>query len=474
MATAVDAPAASRSAADARYRAVSGWLDGVPEALDPRDPLPGDRRVDVAIAGGGLTGLWTAYCLAKADPRLSIVVCERDIVGYGASGRNGGFQSAGMAGEARVFSRYGGMDAVRRAERAFMDGIDWVGSVVAEEGIECGWHKGGALRIATSPTQAARVEAGVAGRRARGFTESDVWEISLDELQRRVRFHGAVSATYTPHCARIDPARLVRGLARVCERLGVVIHEQTPVTAVERGRLVCAQGTVQADVVIRATESFTRDLPGGRRRYLRLYSHMLQTEVLPPEVWDELGWANCEPIADQRYHFFYAQRTMDDRIAIGGRGTSYYAGDRIRDENDVNEAIMARVEQALRFHFPAARDAAIEHRWGGSFAAPRDWSMSVIYDPRTGMGHAGGFAGHGLTGTSIAGRTLADLVLGRASDLLALPWVGHEGRKWEPEPLRLVAANAISSILLSADAAEERTGRPARRVALVRRFMPGR
>jgi glycine/D-amino acid oxidase-like deaminating enzyme len=472
MAIATESP--TRSAIDQRYRQVSGWLDGVPEPLDPRAPLPGDAQVDVAIAGGGLTGLWTAYCLAKADPRLRIVICERDIVGYGASGRNGGFQSAGMAGEMRVFKQYGGMDNVRRAERAFMDGIDWVGGVVADEEIDCGWHKGGALRIATSPTQAARVQAGVAGRRERGFTDADVWEISLDELQQRVRFHGAVSATYTPHCARIDPARLTRGLARACERLGVTIHEQTPVTAIEQGRLVCQQGTVHADVVVRATEAFTRDLPGGKRRYMRVYSHMLQTEVLPDHVWAELGWDNCEPIADQRYHFFYAQRTMDNRIAIGGRGTSYYWGDRIDDANDHNEAIFARIDEALRFHFPAAKDAAIEHRWGGSFAAPRDWSMQVDFDRATGIAMAGGFAGHGLTGTSIAGRTLADMILDRESDLLTLPWVGHACRKWEPEPLRAIAAKTISGILLSADEAEQKSGEPAKRVRLVKRFMPGR
>ncbi len=463
-----------RSDTDRRYRARSGWLDGVPESLDPREPLPGDQQVDVAIAGGGLTGLWTAYCLAKGDPRLKIVVCERDIVGFGASGRNGGFLSAGMAGEARVFSKRGGMEAVRRAERAFIDGIDWVGDVIGEERIDCGYHKGGALRIATSPTQAARVEAGVAGRRERGFSDTDVWEISLAELHERVRFHGAVSATYTPHCARIDPARLVRGLAMACERLGVTIYEQTPVSVVEQGRLVCAQGVVHADVIVRATEAFTRDLPGGKRRYLRLYSHMLQTEVLPDDVWDELGWANCEPIADQRYHFFYAQRTMDNRIAVGGRGTSYRFADRIDEGDEANEAIFQRIEEALRVHFPAARAAQIEHRWGGSFAAPRDWSMSVDFDPRTGMAQAGGFSGHGLTGTSIAGRTLADLILRRESDLLSLPWVGHASRRWEPEPLRSIAATSISRILLSADTYEERTGRPAKRVKLVRRFMPGR
>ena len=366
------------------------------------------------------------------------------------------------------------MDGVRRAERAFMDGIDWVGAVIADEGIECGYHKGGALRVATSPTQAARLEAGIAGRRERGFTDADVWEIPLDELRDRVRFEGALRATFTPHCARIDPARLVRGLARACERLGVEILEQTPVSAIEPGRMICAQGDVRADVVLQATESYTRDLRGGRRRYMRLYSYMIQTEVLPASVWDELGWEGCEPIADQRYHFLYAQRTMDDRIAIGGRGTSYRFGDRIVEADESDPRIFARIEEALRRHFPAARDAVITHRWGGSFATPRDWSMEVAYDPGTGVGHAGGFAGHGLTGTSIAGRTLTDLILRRDSDLVTQPWVGHRARRWEPEPLRGIAARTVSSVLLSADAVEERTGQPARRVRLVRRFMPGR
>ena len=474
MAVAIAAPTLSRSALDQRYRGRSLWLAGVPDSLAPRAALPGDRQVDVAIAGGGLTGLWTAYCLAKGDPRLRIVVCERDIVGFGASGRNGGFLSAGIAGEARVYARTHGMDGVRRAERAFIDGIDWVGDVIAAEGIDCGYVKGGALRIATSPTQVARVAAGVEGRRARGFTDADVWELSLDELRQRVRFEGALAAMYTPHCARIDPAQLVRGLADACERLGVVIYEQTPVRLIERGHLVCQQGRVQAETIIAATEAFATQLPGERRRYLRIYSHMLATEPLSDAAWDELGWAGCEPIADQRYHFLYAQRTPDNRIAIGGRGTSYRFGNRIDEADEANERVFGRIEEALRVHFPAAHDAAITHRWGGSFAAPRDWSMGIEFDQTTGLGRAGGFAGHGLTGTSIAGRTLADLVLGRASDLLTHPWVGHHSPRWEPEPLRAIAARSIAGILWSADQHEERTGRPARRVGLVRRFLPGR
>ena len=472
MAIVIDTP--THSANDQRYRSRSLWLDGIPESLDPRDALPGDQQVDVAIIGGGLTGLWTAYCLAKGDPRLKIVVLERDIVGFGASGRSGGFLSAGIAGEARVYQRQHGIDGVRRAERAFIDGIDWVGAVIAEENIDCGYLKNGALRVATSVTQVARVEAGVAGRIERGFTDSDVWEISLEELERRVRFHGALSATFTPHCARIDPGLLVRGLGDACERLGVTIHEQTTVVKIEPRRVVCQQGAVQADIVIGATEAFTATLPGGRRRYLRVYSHMIATEPLADDVWNELGWQGCEPIADQRYHFMYAQRTYDNRIAIGGRGTSYRFGNRVDEADEQNDRIFARIEEALHFHFPAARDAGITHRWGGAFAVPRDWSMSVEYDPTTGLGWAGGFSGHGLTGASIAGRTIADLVLARDTDLLTLPWVGHHSRSWEPEPLRGIAARGIDRILWDADAHEQRTGQTAKRVRFVRRFMPGR
>ena len=457
-----------------RYRERSLWLDGALTEFAARPPLEGDRVVDVAIVGAGFTGLWTAYALTLRDPGLRVAVVEAETAGYGASGRNGGFVSAGIAGEARVYGRRQGPEGVVRAERAMIDGVDWIGAVVAAEAIDCGWVKGGSYRVATSGPQLERAKAGLTARRSRGFGANDVWFVTPAEIEAEVRIAGVLGGTYTPHCARIDPARLARGLAAVCEERGVVIHERSPATTIQPGVVTCGNGSVRAEVVVRATEAYTTRLPGERRRYLPLASHMLATERLSPETWAEIGWTGCAPVADQRYQFVYAQRTPDDRIALGGRGLAYRLGGAIRESDEVQPAIHRRLEQTLRRLFPAAAAVPVSHRWGGFFAAPRDWSMSVDFDRVSGLARAGGYSGHGLVASSLAGRTLADLITGTGSDLVHLPWVGHASRRWEPEPLRFVAARTIAAILAGADAAEDRTDRPARRARLVKRWLPGR
>jgi len=235
-----------------------------------------------------------------------------------------------------------------------------------------------------------------------------------------------------------------------------------------------AGATVRAGAVVLATESFTTRLAGHRRTYLPLYSHMIASEPLPAEVWDALGWAGRETIADQHHRFVYAQRTADDRIALGGHGVSYGLGSAMGEARDRSAAIRRRLEDDFRRLFPVAAGATITHHWGGPFAAPRDWSMSIEYDPRTGLGRAGGYSGHGLTASHLAGRTMADLILGRRSDLVELPWVGHRSPRWELEPLRFLGTRGIDALLGSADRYEDRRGRPARRVRLVERRLPGR
>lgn len=457
-----------------RYRERSLWLDGALAQFSPRPQLEGDREVDVAIVGAGFTGLWTAYALTQRDPSLRVAVVEAETAGYGASGRNGGFVSAGIAGEAHVYSRRHGHSGVIRAERAMIDGVGWIGDTVAAEAIDCGWVKGGAYRIATTAPQLERANAGLAAKRARGYRDDDAWFVTAAEIEAEVRVAGVLGGTYTPHCARIDPARLARGLAAACEKHGVVIHERSPALSIAPRLVTCPHGTLRTNVVVRATEAFTTRLPGERRSYLPLASHMLATEPLPDETWAEIGWAGCAPIADQRYQFVYAQRTPDGRIALGGRGLTYRLGGAIREADEVQPAIHDRLERALRRLFPAAAAAPVSHRWGCFFAAPRDWSMSVGLDRASGLGHAGGYSGHGLVASSLAGRTLADLITGTASDLVDLPWVGHTSRRWEPEPLRFFAARTIAAVVASADAVEDRTGRPARRARLVQRWLPGR
>jgi glycine/D-amino acid oxidase-like deaminating enzyme len=420
----------------------------------------------VAIVGAGFTGLWAAYYLKRYEPALRVTVIEREIAGYGPSGRNGGWAGSGIAGSPGAYRVAKGSDALRRAARETRDAVDEIGRVAQAEGIECGYRKAGTLMVASSEPQRARLP-------ARSDDPDDGERLLAPaEVEEFVRMQGVIGARFTPHAARVDPARLVRGLASACERLGVTILERTTARELGPGRVRCDGGTIRADTVLRATESYTTQLPGERLRYLPLYSLMVATEPLPNEVWAEIGWRDGLLIGDLHHLLFYAQRTADGRIAIGGRGAPYRLRRPISEDHERSPAVAARLTLALRRHFPAAREAAITHHWGGPLAVPRDWSMTVEFDKRTGFGWAGGYSGHGVVATNIAGRTLAELVLGRDSERVTLPWVHHRSRRWEPEPLRFLASNAIVRVLDSADHHEDRTGRPALRVRLLAPFLP--
>lgn len=449
------------------------WLDGVVGDLTPRERLSGDHTCDVAIVGAGFGGLWTAYYLKAADPSLRVTVVEAEIAGFGAAGRNGGFVSAGIAGSGGRYARRSGWDGVLRAEREVQRGVDEIGRVVSAEGIDCGYKKAGALTVATTEPQAQRLRARVEAKHRFGLGVDDVRLLTAEECAELVPgAEGVVAASFTPHCARVDPAKLARGLADACERLGVKIYEQSPAQHLGPRTVQCRNGRVLSDVVVRATESYTIRERAERRSFLPLYSLMIATEPLPQEIWDELGWPDGLGIGDIRHLYYYANRTIDGRIALGGRGAPYRLTNPISPENEQDAGVYERLCETLRDAFPAAAQARITHHWGGSLAVPRDWCMRTTYDRATGVGFVGAFGGHGVTAANISGRTMRDLILGESTDLTSLPWVGHHTRNWEPEPLRFIASRAITKALASSDAYEERTGKPAKRVRLVAPFLP--
>ncbi len=308
------------SAADleARYRSRSFWLDSIPEALKPRPALDEDIDVDVAIIGAGYTGLWTAYELMLRDPTLRIAVLESEIAGFGASGRNGGWCSALFAGSRDVTAKAHGRDAAVALQRALFATVDAVGAVAEAEHIEAHFHKGGTLELATAPIHAPRLQARVEEERAWGFGPEDVRWLDPSEAAARLNVAEGYGAVYTPHCARVHPARLVRGLAEAAERRGATIYEQTRVEEISPRRVGTAGGRVKADVVVRATEGYTAQLPQHRRTLAPLYSLMIATEPLPASFWDAVGWGGRETFSDGRHLIIYGQRTADDRIAFGG------------------------------------------------------------------------------------------------------------------------------------------------------------
>ncbi|MEU7573773.1 FAD-dependent oxidoreductase [Micromonospora sp. NPDC049240] len=455
-----------------RYQELSHWLSDLDEPLTPRPGLPGDTDADVAIVGAGYTGLWTAYYLARADPTLRVVVLEREIAGYGASGRNGGWCSALFPTSLPALARRHGPDRALAMQRAMHATVHEVGRVAATEGIDCDWRAGGTVVLARTGAQLDRARAEVAQAHAHGLTDDDLVLLDAAEATARCAADGVRGGTYTPHCATVQPAKLVRGLARAVERRGVRVFERTPVTALRPGAAVTPAGVVRAPVVVRATEGFTPGLPGHRRAVAPVYSLMVATAPLPAETWARIGLADRETFADHRHLIVYGQRTADGRLAFGGRGAPYHYGSRVRPGFDREPRVFAALRRTLGELFPAlGPDVPVTHAWGGPLGVARDWAASVGLDRRTGLAWAGGYVGDGVGTSNLAGRTLADLIRGEASDLTALPWVGHRSPRWEPEPLRWLAMNAGLKIMSSADATENRTHRPARRATLFNRFL---
>ena len=448
---------------------VSLWEATAPVERTSRPPLGGDCDVDVAIVGAGYTGLWTAYYLRRADPTLRVVVCERETVGFGASGRNGGWCSAFFAGSRAATEKRHGRDAVIAMQRAMFATLDEIEDVIGKEGIDCDWARGGSLNVATLPVHVHRLEQYLADHRSYGFGGDDWTWLDPAASRARIGCTPNLGAMATPHCAAIHPKKLALALGDVVDAAGATIYEDTHVATIESHRVVAKQGIIRAEVVVRATEAFTARFRDDalHRSLVPVYSLMIATEPLPESFWADAGLADRATFADARHMVIYGQRTADNRFAFGGRGAPYHSGSLLRPEFDSDPKVFAAIETTLRSLFPAM-EGAVTHQWGGAVAIPRDWYPSVGFDRATGLAWAGGYVGDGVATTNLAGRTLADLVLGRDTELTALPWVGHRSPLWEREPLRWAGINVGARLAASHDKAEA-SGRNAK----VRRRLAG-
>jgi glycine/D-amino acid oxidase-like deaminating enzyme len=425
------------------------WADlgGLPA---PRPALDGDREADVCIVGAGYTGLWTAYELLRADPSLAVVVLEREVAGFGASGRNGGWVLGDVSTGTRQRAA-AGEAAIAALERAAQETVDEVGAACAREGIDCDFVKGGSLTVAQTAPQLERLRAAPRGEL-----------LDLADAAARVRVAGLRGARYTPHCARVQPAKLARGLAAAIERHGATIHEGTPALDIAPRAVRTPYGSVRARWVVRATEGYTAALPGLARALLPLSSSMIVTEPLDAETWAQIGWEGRETLDDAAHAYIYAQRTADGRIAIGGRGRPYRFGSSTDRAGEIPDATVRQLRARLTRLFPMLGDVRLDGAWAGVFGVARDWAAAVHCDRDSGLCWAGGYAGEGVAAANLAARTLRDLILERDTELVRLPWVGHGARGWEPEPLRWLAVQTVYGAFRAADAIEDRTGRPSR------------
>ena len=437
------------------------WHDGQSHDWST-EHAPPTASVDYAIIGGGFSGLWTAYYLSLVQPQAVIGLFESRRVGFGASGRNGGWCSGFFPLTLDEMAEKVGRDAALDAYRESFRTLDEIEKVLKTESISCGWHRGGTVQSASTLLQANRLEQMVAAQHAHGLEPTDLTWIPKERVSDHLTLAETHGAVFSPHCATINPFALVLGLARVLRQRGICLWEDSQVWCVNKGIVHHSRGEVRAKMIIQATEGYSHALRNTRRRLAPLYSLMVATEPLDAPALSKIGWRNRATFNDGGRMIIYAQLTSDNRIAFGGRGAPYHFASRTKDRFDIDDDTHRLICASIARHFPAAADARITHRWGGPLGVSRDWMPSVVVDRAAGYSRIGGYAGDGVAATNLFARILVDRLVGHDSVAARLPFFGHQSRRWEVEPLRFIGINSLLRLSDSIDDYERRRGKPPR------------
>jgi glycine/D-amino acid oxidase-like deaminating enzyme len=444
------------------YSDVSFWLEDAGEPLAPRPALQRSSQVDVAILGAGYTGLWTAYYLLRSNPGLRVAVVEREIAGYGASGRNGGWCSPRFPVSAAAMTRGYGADAARAVLLALQSAVDEIRAVCEREAIDACFRACGTLTIARGAHQIPALMSSLAAYERLGLADRYSF-LSPQEVAERVRVTGVHGGLYTPDGASLHPGRLVRGLARAVEAHGGVIYEQTQVTEFHgsaRPSLVTEAGElIAAKAIVLAGEAYLTRLPNLRRALLPVYSLICLTEPLTTAQWRQIGWDQGENLSSTRNTVVYLTRTPDGRILFGSRGAPYAYASRISDAQDRHAETIEFIQRSLLEWFPSLAGIQFTHSWGGPVGMPMDWTPAVRFDPRTRIGFAGGYTGQGVSTSNLAGHMLAGMITGRATRFEALPFAQRRSPNWIPEPLRWLVVRYMQGAFQRIDEAAE-SGKP--------------
>ncbi|WP_129139975.1 NAD(P)/FAD-dependent oxidoreductase [Modicisalibacter coralii] len=425
------------------------WRASLDREFATRPSLRGRQKADVAIIGAGFTGLWTAYYLKTLDPQREVTVIEAERIGHGASGRNGGWVIGSLAGLER---HVGDLDRARRQDccRVLADNVDALGATLAREGIAADFHKGGAIYAAARYRDQLAIQRDyLAHLHELGHSETDCHWLSADELTRLARFRKPFGGIYQRQVATVHPLKLLHGLAETLERLGVILHEQSRAQHVDGGCVQTREGSVTAPMIVCATEGYAERLADFRRHVIPVHSLVIATEPLSEAQWQAVGLDDRPTFADASRLVNYGQRSADGRLIFGARG-SYSYGARPRHGQAIDPAAIDMRRDLLVDLFPALEGIRVDHGWGGSLGLSRNFRPHAIVDRDAGLATAGGYAGEGVAASHLFGRTLAEQILGHDSELTGMPWAFSRGghrqllKRWEPEPLRWLAAQAIT------------------------------
>jgi glycine/D-amino acid oxidase-like deaminating enzyme len=416
--------------------------------INYRKPISKNDSFDVVIIGAGFSGLWSAFHLKQFQPNLKIAVLEKEYVGFGASGRNGGWASAEYPTSSNRLIKENGLESYKNLRTAITKSIDEIGEIAKSNNWQIDYAKGGALVFARGNAQLSRISKEI---------DEEHQLLNKSQTTDLLNIPSALGSVFTPHCAALNPFKLVRALADHLEKLGVMIYEQSSVSEIRDKQVEVNGFNVNCTFSIRATEAFTPRKWMGNRQ-IPIYSLMVATEPLSNEVVKEIRNTQRATFQEACHLITYAQITGDNRLALGGRGVRYKLFSRLSERSEIDNRMHSALEKRARSWFPQITDAKFEYRWGGAVALTRRWQAYLNFDQATGRAEIGGYVGDGVTLSYLVAKTLAE----KMSNIKTanLPFIDQGIGRWEPEPIRYLAVNAGFKATVLADYEEKITNRP--------------
>lgn len=413
-----------------------------------RKPISKNDSFDVVVIGAGFSGLWSAFHLKQFQPNLKIAILEKEYVGFGASGRNGGWASAEYPTSSNRLIKENGLESYKNLRTAITKSIDEIGEIAKSNNWQIDYAKGGALVFARGNAQLSRISKEI---------DEEHQLLNKSQTTDLLNIPSALGSVFTPHCAALNPFKLVRALADHLEKLGVMIYEQSSVSEIRDKQVEVNGFNVNCTFSIRATEAFTPRKWMGNRQ-IPIYSLMVATEPLSNEVVKEIRNTQRATFQEACHLITYAQITGDNRLALGGRGVRYKLFSRLSERSEIDNRMHSALEKRARSWFPQITDAKFEYRWGGAVALTRRWQAYLNFDQATGRAEIGGYVGDGVTLSYLVAKTLAE----KMSNIKTanLPFIDQGIGRWEPEPIRYLAVNAGFKATVLADYEEKITNRP--------------
>jgi glycine/D-amino acid oxidase-like deaminating enzyme len=424
-------------------------------SITARDCVKAANSFDVAIIGGGFSGLWSAYHLKQLQPSLKIAIFEQKYVGYGASGRNGGWASAEYPTSNSRLIKEHGVQTYKNLRKSLIESIDEIGQIAKSNAWHIEYAKGGALVFATNKAQLTRISSEI---------DDEHKFLTKDQASELLNVANIKGGIYTPHCAALNPFNLTQSLAKYLESIGVKIFEESKVEEISDKALLVNGHRIGCQISIRATEAFTARKWIANQQ-IPIYSLMIATERLPSEILTQIRNSQRATFQEACNLITYAQITGDNRLAIGGRGSRYKLFSHLSERSETDVRMHSALEKRAVKWFPQLQSVNFEYRWGGPIALTRRWQSYINYNPITGQAAIGGYVGDGVTLSYLVAKTLAQIIDGQKTP--DLPFVNQRIGRWEPEPIRYLAVNAGFKATVVADFEERITGRPSLIAAVV-------